>query len=149
MLAAALVSQYGFGLWPCPLCLWQRWPHVAAVAVGLVVAILAAGGRRVPAALVLAGAAAAATAAGLGLFHAGVEQGWWPGLASCTAGPGITGLDAATLLDPRADVPAAPRCDAIAFAVLGLSMAAWNALLSAGLALVWLAALRHPARKAA
>src|SRR3546814_6094212 len=26
----ALVSQYGFGLYPCEMCYWQRWPHQAA-----------------------------------------------------------------------------------------------------------------------
>ncbi len=33
------------------------------------------------------------------------------------------------------------RCDEIAWQMLGLSMAGWNALLSAGLAMLWLAAL--------
>jgi disulfide bond formation protein DsbB len=146
LLAGALVSQYGFGLWPCPLCLWQRWPHGVAIALGLIAAALAWGGRGVPLVLVLAGAAAAATTAGIGVFHAGVELGWWAGLEACSAGPGIGGLDVATLLDPTADVPAAPRCDTVAFSFLGLSMAGWNAALSAALALMWLTALRRAGR---
>lgn len=137
MLAFALASQYGFGLWPCPLCLWQRWPHGAAVLAGA--AALALPGRVWP----LLGAAAALVTAGIGVFHAGVEQGWWQGLQACSAGPGIAGLSAEALLNPAIAVPAAPRCDEIAFAVAGLSMAAWNAILSAGLAGVWLAAARR------
>jgi disulfide bond formation protein DsbB len=38
------------------------------------------------------------------------------------------------------------RCDEIVWQFLGLSMAGWNALLSAGLALLWVAAvlsMRH------
>ena len=34
-LAAALISQYGFDLQPCVLCIWQRWPYLAAILLGL------------------------------------------------------------------------------------------------------------------
>jgi disulfide bond formation protein DsbB len=136
MLAAAFVAQYGFGLHPCALCLWQRWPHGAAVLIGL--AALALPGRILP----LLGALAALATAGIGLFHVGVEQGWWAGLASCTAGPGIGGLTVEALLDPTIRVPEPPRCDAVPFRFAGLSMAGWNAVLSAGLAAVWLVAAR-------
>ncbi|MFN6980104.1 MAG: disulfide bond formation protein B [Gemmobacter sp.] len=136
LLAAALVSQYGFGLYPCALCLWQRWPHGAAIAIGLVALVLP--GRILP----LFGALAALATAGVGGFHAGVEQGWWAGLASCAGGPGIAGLPPEALLDPTFPVATAPRCDDIAFQFAGLSMAAWNMILSAGLAALWLAAAR-------
>ena len=36
LLAGAYVSQYGFGLFPCEMCWWQRWPHFAALALALV-----------------------------------------------------------------------------------------------------------------
>jgi disulfide bond formation protein DsbB len=136
LLAAALVSQYGFGLWPCPLCLWQRWPHGAAILIGL--AALAVPGRLLP----VLGALAALATAGIGLVHVGVEQGWWAGPAACLAGLGIGGLSPEALIDPTIAVPAAPRCDEIAFRFAGLSMAGWNVLLSAGLAAAWLAAAR-------
>ena len=29
LLLGALVAQHGFGLYPCEMCMWQRWPHVA------------------------------------------------------------------------------------------------------------------------
>ena len=31
LLGGALISQYGFGLYPCEMCMWQRWPHLAAI----------------------------------------------------------------------------------------------------------------------
>ena len=70
--AAVLLGALGFqfigGLAPCPLCIWQRWPHVAAIALGAV-ALFA------PLALVaLLGAAAAATTAGIGLTVAPVAS---------------------------------------------------------------------------
>ena len=142
LLAGALVSQYGFGLYPCALCLWQRWPHGAAVVIGLG-ALALRPGRAKGTALALAGAAAALATAGTGAFHVGVEQGWWAGLAACSAGPGVGGLSVQALLDPTVPVAAAPRCDEVAFSVAGLSMAGWNAVLSAGLAGLWLLAARR------
>ncbi len=133
LLAGAFAFQYIGGLAPCQLCLWQRWPHAAAILIGVVV--LLTGWRP----LAWLGAAAALATAGIGLFHVGVEQLWWEGLASCTAGS-ITGISAADLLNPAVDVAAPVRCDAIAWAMFGISMAGWNALLSLGLAGVWVAA---------
>jgi disulfide bond formation protein DsbB len=133
LLAGAFAFQYIGGLAPCQLCLWQRWPHAAAVLIGVVA--LATGWRG----LLWLGALAALTTAGIGVFHVGVEQGLWEGLATCTAGS-ISGISTADLLNPAADVAAPVRCDAIAWQMLGISMAGWNVILSLGLTLVWLAA---------
>jgi disulfide bond formation protein DsbB len=130
-LAAALAFQYLGGLPPCHLCILQRWPHLAAV---LALGLWAATRWRIWPWL---GALAAATTAGIGLFHAGVEQGWWEYISSCTQGS-IAGLSGADLLDPTRAAPAPVRCDAIPWSFLGLSMAAWNAILSTVLALLWL-----------
>lgn len=138
LLLGALAFQYLGGLYPCPLCLWQRWPHLAAVLIGL--AALALPGRALP----VLGALAALATAGIGGFHSGVEIGWWQGLDSC-AGAGIGGLSGAALLDPTANIPPPVRCDAVAWSFLGLSMAAWNMILSLGLAALWLAAARKAA----
>ncbi|MEL6211159.1 MAG: disulfide bond formation protein B, partial [Pseudomonadota bacterium] len=35
LLLGALAFQYVGGLAPCPMCLWQRWPHLLAVLVGI------------------------------------------------------------------------------------------------------------------
>ena len=38
LLGGAYISQYGFGLYPCEMCWWQRYPHFAALvlaAIGL------------------------------------------------------------------------------------------------------------------
>ena len=136
LLLGAFWFQYVGGLYPCPLCIWQRWPHAAAVLIGG--AALALPGRVWP----LLGALAALATAATGGFHAGVELGWWQGLDSC-AGAGVGGLSGAALLDPTANVPPPVRCDAVAWSLLGISMAGWNMLASLGLAGLWLAAARH------
>lgn len=130
LLGGAFAFQYIGGLAPCQLCLWQRWPHAAAILIGVVV--LTTGMRG----LLWLGALAALATAGIGAFHVGVEQGWWEGLATCTAGS-ISGLSTADLLNPAADVAAPVRCDAIAWQLLGVSMAGWNVILSLGLAAIW------------
>jgi disulfide bond formation protein DsbB len=131
LLAAAFAFQHLGGLVPCPLCIWQRWPHVAGAALGMAAFALAPsrGGR------LAAGLAALALAAGAALaaYHVGVEQRWWQGPSTCVGGGDIGALSTAELL---ARIKAAPlvRCDEVAWSLAGLSMAAWNGVASAGLA---------------
>ena len=135
LLLAAWAFQHLGGLAPCKLCIWQRWPHGAAVALGAVA--LAA-----PVALVaLLGAIAAGTSAGIGLYHTGVERGWWEGPSSCSS-TGVSGLSADDLLDQIMTAPLV-RCDEVPWEMLGLSMASWNAVASIALCLIWLAAVRR------
>lgn len=141
ILGSALASQYFGGLQPCELCIWQRWPYVATILLGLVAAALSGAARRVL--LVLAGLVFLAGAA-VAAFHVGVEQHWWQGLASC----GGNLPRAQTVEELRAALLAQPvvRCDEIAWTFLGISMAGWNFLLSLGLAaLSFAAALSKPA----
>lgn len=134
---ALLLGAFGFqlaGYAPCHLCWLQRYPHMAAVVLGL--GALALPGRLLPA----LGGLAALTTAGIGAYHTGVERGWWEGPQTCTSG-GVGGLSADELL---AQINAAPliRCDEVAWALAGISMASWNMILSVGLALIWVAAVR-------
>jgi len=141
-LGGALIGQYGFDLQPCVLCIYQRWPYVAAAAIALALwAVL----RRRPAlaapVLVLAALAFATTAAIAG-FHVGVEQHWWQGTTACG---GAATPDSVEAL--RAMLKTAPvvRCDDVAWSLLGLSMAGWNLLYGAGLAIGCLVLARHRA----
>ena len=40
ILAGAFAFQYIGGLAPCQLCLWQRWPHAAAIGIGVLALLL-------------------------------------------------------------------------------------------------------------
>lgn len=134
LLGGAFVFQ-ALGYAPCKLCYWQRYPHAAAILIGVFALTL---GRRW---LAWLGALAAATTAGIGMFHSGVERGWWDGPASCTGG-GTAGLSTQDLMD---QIMAAPlvRCDEIPWEMFGVSMANLNALFSIGLALIWVLAARR------
>lgn len=136
LLLAALFFQYALGMAPCQLCIWQRWPHLVAMVLGAVIWLVPT-----PVLAVL-GAAAAATSGGIGVYHTGVERGWFEGPTACSGSIDFANLSAAELLDR---VMAAPvvRCDEVPWEMLGLSMASWNAVLSFVLAGMWLMALRQ------
>jgi disulfide bond formation protein DsbB len=138
LLLGALAFQYIGGLAPCALCIWQRWPHLVAVLLGAL-GLFVGGGRLIP----VLGGLAALTSAGIGVFHVGVEQKWWEGLASCSAGS-ISGVSTADLLNPAVDVAQVVRCDEIPWQMLGVSMAGWNVLASVVLAMIWFALARRP-----
>ena len=129
LLLGALAFQYVGGLAPCHLCVLQRWPHGIAVALGL---IILAWPRRwlalVAGLVVLAGA-------GTGVYHVGVERGWWQGPTTCTA-PAPGDVAPGELLDQILATPVV-LCDQVAWSMLGISMAGWNAILSLGLAWLW------------
>jgi len=129
-LMVALIAQHGFDLQPCVLCVWQRWPYLVAIGLGL--AAFAARGRSVLATwLVVLAVLAVLTSGGIGGFHVGVEQGWWEGTADC--GAASMPDDLAAL---RAQLLAQPivRCDEVAVSVLGISMAGWNVIYALALA---------------
>lgn len=122
LLWGAIGFQYLGGYHPCQMCLWQRWPHVAAIALAL--AAIALRGRPMGSATLVALAALAIlTSGGIGAFHAGVEYGWWQGLTTCATTPGAATLNA-ILHAPLV------RCDVAPWRLLGLSMAGYNALFS-------------------
>ncbi len=132
LLGGAYLSQYGFGLFPCEMCWWQRYPHFAALALGI------AAFRLKPPQVWTALAGLAILTSGLiGGFHAGVEYGWWEGITGCAAPPSGTDL---------LDFKAAPliRCDVAPWTLFGVSLAGFNFLISsvAGAAIVALAAYR-------
>lgn len=122
LIAAVYVAQYGFGLAPCEMCWWQRYPHFAAIAFA--VGALATRGTRLGEALVVLAALAIGISGAIGAFHAGVEYGWWQGPTACSS----TSLGN----DPLASIMNAPliRCDTPAWTLFGVSLAGFNFLVS-------------------
>lgn len=141
MLAAAHAFETFGGLAPCHLCLYQRDAYWAAVSVGVLG--FALGYMR----LKWAGRAADGilaliflVGAGVAAYHAGVEWKWWPGPASCTGAGTIDASALNAFLNGAKIRP--PSCDVAAWRMLGVSMAGYNTLASAGLAVLSLIAVR-------
>ena len=128
----ALAIEYIGGIAPCPLCLDQRIAYYAAIPLALLAFALVPG--NVPLCRVILALLAVGFLfnAGLGVYHSGVEWGWWPGPETCS-GAGIDRHDARRAAG-KPQKPRVVRCDAAALRVLGLSLAGYSALISALLA---------------
>jgi disulfide bond formation protein DsbB len=117
LILGALGFQYIGGVVPCEMCHWQRWPHIAAAIIGIVVVALARDKARALAWL----AVALVLASGLiGLYQSGMQWGILPGPSSCSGHRFVIGSNM------TADV----QCDVVTWQLFGLSLAAYNAIFS-------------------
>lgn len=129
LLGGAYVSQYGFGLFPCVMCWWQRYAHFAALGFALLAFVT----PRVRPQVILA-ALAIAVSGGIGAYHAGVEYGWWKGLTTCAS---LVNLGGGDPLDAIMNKAPLVSCDQPQWTLFHVSLAGFNFLFSmAGAALV-------------
>ncbi len=138
-LSVAWFAEHRLRMAPCALCLLERWPYRALLAVGLAAWLLPSRGARP---VLLLGGLAIVASVGLSLTHVGVEQHWWPDpLPECVA-PHFQGGSFSQRLASMPLRPAKP-CDTPnrLFTFLPLSMASldliYAVLASVLLALVW------------
>lgn len=138
LMAGALGSQLLGGLIPCEMCHWQRWPHYAAIVLAVLAFVVPAMGmQRV---LVALAALALLTSGAIGVFHAGVEYHWWPGITACAVAPSSGGGSAADMLARVLNAPVV-ACDVPQWTLMGISLAGFNAVFSIGGGLTILALL--------
>jgi disulfide bond formation protein DsbB len=130
-LCVAWLAEYGFGLAPCELCLYQRYGYWAAIALGVVAMFFSRRPKVRKFWLYLTGIALLAVV-GMAVFHVGVEQGWWQGSSACV-GASTAGMTTEELTAAIMNAPVT-RCDEAAFVFLGISMAGYNAIFAALLA---------------
>lgn len=138
-MAATVGTALGFqhigGYIPCALCLLQREPYYWGIPVAL--GALATAAFRLPSAvtrgLIAIVGIMMIIGAGMGVYHSGVEWGFWEGPATCsTTANGMT-TSAANLLSDINTIKG-PSCTEAALRVLGLSFAGWNVIASVALA---------------
>lgn len=127
-LCVAYVAEYGFGLEPCRLCLYQRVPYALTGALAAV-ALVTPGWRWRTLAVAAAGVVFLA-GAGLAFYHVGVEQHWW---STAACGGGLA--DAMTAEQFLAQLRRAPpkACDEVEWTLFGISMSGYNLAASAAL----------------
>ncbi len=134
LLLGAFAFQHIGGMAPCKLCIWQRYPHAIAVALGAVAFFAPLG------IVAVLGALAALGTAGVGAYHVGVEQGWWEGPSTCSSAP-VGSLSTDDLMEQIMSAPLV-RCDEIPWEMFGISMAGWNMLASLAFMGLWMLAYR-------
>jgi disulfide bond formation protein DsbB len=145
VVGTALLSQYVGGLYPCELCLAERWPYYIAIAVAAVALLVF---PRFAVQWIGLLALIFLVSAGLGAYHVGVEQGWIAGPTACTGGnTGVakTAEDLLKLLQQQQVV----RCDEIQWSLAGISLAGWNVVASLLLLVFAASGCRRAARELA
>lgn len=125
-LAAVFIGQYGFGLHPCHLCLYQRWPFAAIIVLGIFGYVMPRYARAAVACSTLAFLIDCA----IGVYHSGVERKYWAGLEGCSS-PDMSG--SIEELMARIQSAAVTRCDEIEWSLMGISLANMNVVLCAGM----------------
>lgn len=127
----AWIFEY-FGYAPCPLCLKQRWAYYALIPLAAIAAAASPIRRPLLGLMVLVAIASAV----FGAYHSGVEWKWWPGPSTCAGGGGLDGLPDLT------NTPSV-SCEDAAIRIFGLSLAGWNAVISAAMAAIAFAGFRN------
>jgi disulfide bond formation protein DsbB len=118
---------------PCELCLTERYAFYAGAPLALLTALAAGrGGAWARLGFVALALVFLANAVFAG-YHAGVEYHFWEGPTACTGS--LSGsLNVADLIK-QAQVAQPVRCDEPAMQVIGLSLAGWDVVASAAIAL--------------
>lgn len=130
VILTALGFEYLGGFAPCALCLQQRTAYYVGIPAMFAALVLFAGGKRVAAGLLMFAVALGFLAnAGLGVYHAGAEWGFWPGPSTCDVPSASLSTNAQDLLKGLSNTRIA-RCDTASWRFLGLSFAGWNVVAS-------------------
>ena len=131
-IAGAWIFQ-ALGYVPCELCLKERIPYYAGIVLAAFAALLSVSGRTRFLPAVFAGLAVIfAAGAALGVYHSGVEWGFWPGPSDCTGA--FDGAGSVNDFLKQLQSVKVARCDVVSLRVFGLSLAVWNAAISIFLA---------------
>ncbi len=133
-LTFAYISQFGFDLQPCILCLYQRKPFFAIIALATIAIVFFKSEKSKKVAfffcifLLLINV-------GIATYHVGVEQKIFQGPTTCSS-ENLNDLENLDELRDALMKTKAIRCDVPSFVFLGLSMAAWNVIFCLGLILI-------------
>ncbi|OUS17267.1 disulfide bond formation protein B [Rhodospirillales bacterium 47_12_T64] len=140
VLGGALAFQYIGGLYPCVLCMYQRWAYVAAAGFAFIAWALR---KSTALASLTLGACSLSFLGGAGIaaFHVGVENGWWQGTSECQGDALDLSLSADDLANQLLNQPIV-RCDVAPWDMFGISMAGYNVAISLGLAIICIWALK-------
>lgn len=129
-LLIAFIAQYGYGISPCSLCIYERYVYGLVAGIGLMAFwkphsfLFPFTGFVLSAGLCLA------------FYHVGVENHWWTASSACKGTlPSSNNFDdfaAQFMKKPSA------RCDQANWVIFGISATFWNALFFISFLSYWL-----------
>jgi disulfide bond formation protein DsbB len=130
LLCGAWFFQFGLGYPPCQMCYWQRHAHKIVLVIAAIAIALSFTAKPYSRFFNLLLALAFLGSVGMAFWHVGVEYKIWEGPQTCAAGGGLDEIDMSdplAILDKKIKGPA---CTEALWHFLGLSMAAWNGIIS-------------------
>ena len=130
LLVGAWTFQYGFDYPPCTMCYWQRHAHKVVLAIAAVAIALQFGGKPMPKIFNTLLALAFLGSVGMAFWHVGVEYKIFEGPQTCAAGGSLDGFNPNDPLGGLDKKIKGPSCSEALWHFLGLSMAAWNGIIS-------------------
>ena len=131
-ITSALIIQYWLGHEPCKLCLYQRIPYFLAIL--LIIKMFFFKKYEKITLLILTLLFVGSTA--LAFYHFGIEQGFFSESLACTAPDLSKTLSKEQLLEQLKQNNIS--CKDVSFRILGLSLAAINAIFSLVLSVIFL-----------
>ncbi len=134
-LLMALSAEIFFGLEPCILCVYQRFPFLTVAILGTIGLVIKSRPGAARTVIGLSGLTFLINSV-IASYHTGVEQKWWKSAVEGCAVPPL-GDEPQSILENILSAPTA-KCEDIPWQdpIIGLSMANYNALMCFGLFVV-------------
>ena len=127
------ILQYEYGILPCKICIWQRWPHIFNIFIALIII----SSSSIPNYIMVLGLINMFLAFILALYHYGLEQNLWDNMFSCSGEIKFNDLSTEEILKNLNNTPI-KTCEIEAWNFLNLSLTGWNMILTIFISLIWL-----------
>ena len=127
LLAVSFIMQHGFGYQPCAFCIFERWPYVALILLGLI--SLSAKSQTVLKVVAIFMLVTITTNIGLSGYHIAIERKWVSLPSVCQSQSSLKKLSFEDLKKQIRQTNHVP-CDRIPVKILGLSPVEYNLLIN-------------------
>ena len=135
------ILQYEYGILPCKICIWQRWPHIFNIFIALIII----SSSSIPNYIMVLGLINMSLAFILALYHYGLEQNLWDNVFSCSGEIKFNDLSTEEILKNLNNTPI-KTCEIEAWNFLNLSLTGWNMILTIFICLIWLLLIYYQKR---
>ena len=135
------ILQYEYGVLPCKICIWQRWPHIFNIFIALIII----SSSSIPNYIMVLGIINMFLAFILALYHYGLEQNLWDNVFSCSGEIKFNGLSTEEILKNLNNSPI-KTCEIEAWNFLNLSLTGWNMILTIFISFTWLLLIYYQKR---
>ena len=126
------ILQYEYGILPCKICIWQRWPHIFNIFIALIII----SSSSIPNYIVVLGLINMFLAFILALYHYGLEQNLWNNVFTCNGKINFNNLSTEEILKNLNNTPI-NNCEIEAWNFLNLSLTGWNMILTLFMFSIW------------